>query len=170
MNSIGQLSINGELTSDQDTICDHIVQFYEHLFMENECRRPLLDGLHFSNLSTADAETLEIPFEDSEIFNVVKNFRGDKAPGPDGFSLAFYQSCWNSVGPDVMAVCKEFHDHGQFEKSLNTTFLALIPKKAGAAEIKDFRPISLVGRLKIFVLLAWWGVYIRLLLRCWRLG
>ena len=115
--------------------------------MENEYRRPLLDGLHFSNLSTTDAETLEKPFEDSEIFNVMKNFRGNKALGPDGFSLAFYQSCWNSVGPDVMAVCKEFHDHGQFEKSLNTTFLALIPKKAGAVEIKDFRPISLVGRV-----------------------
>jgi hypothetical protein len=144
-NSIGQLSINGELTSDQDIICDHITQFYEHLFMENECRRPFLDGLHFSNLSLADAKTLDKPFEDSEIFNVVKNFRGDKALGPNRFSLAFYQSYWNSVGPDMMAVCKEFHDHGQFEKSLNTTFLALIPKKAGAVEIKDFRPISLVG-------------------------
>ena len=32
-----------------------------------------------------------------------------------------------------------------FEKSLNTAFLALIPKKANAMEIKDFRPISLVG-------------------------
>ena len=144
-NSISQLSINGELTSGQDTICDHIAQFYEHLFMKNECRRPLLDGLHFSNLSPANAETLDKPFEDSEILNVVKIFRGDKAPGPDRFSLAFYQNCWNSVGPDVMAICKEFHDHGQFEKSLNTTFLALIPKKAGAVEIKDFRPISLVG-------------------------
>ena len=34
---------------------------------------------------------------------------------------------------------------GKFEKSLNTTFVALIPKKVGAVEIKDFRPISLVS-------------------------
>ena len=32
-----------------------------------------------------------------------------------------------------------------FEKSLNASFLTLIPKKVDAVEIKDFRPISLVG-------------------------
>jgi len=32
-----------------------------------------------------------------------------------------------------------------FEKSLNVSFLALIPKKVDAVKVKDFRPISLVG-------------------------
>ena len=36
------------------------------------------------------------------------------------------------------------HVSGQFEKSLNATFIALIPKKAAAVDVKDFRPISLV--------------------------
>jgi hypothetical protein len=39
----------------------------------------------------------------------------------------------------------EFHEHCWFEKSLNATFVLLIPKKHGANEIKDFRLISLVG-------------------------
>jgi hypothetical protein len=30
---------------------------------------------------------------------------------------------------------------------LNATFVSLIPKKADAVEVKDFRPISLVGRV-----------------------
>jgi hypothetical protein len=42
-------------------------------------------------------------------------------------------------------VFKVFHTYGKFEKSLNATFISLIPKKAGAVEIKDFHPISLVG-------------------------
>jgi tripartite-type tricarboxylate transporter receptor subunit TctC len=29
-------------------------------------------------------------------------------------------------------------------KSINSTFVSLIPKKAGVVDIKDFRPISLV--------------------------
>ena len=32
-------------------------------------------------------------------------------------------------------------------KKLNTTFLVLVPKKGGAEDFKDFRPISLVGSL-----------------------
>jgi hypothetical protein len=48
---------------------------------------------------------------------------------------------------DMMAVFKEFHESGKFEKSFNATFVALIPKKAGAVEIRDFRPISLVSGL-----------------------
>ena len=32
-----------------------------------------------------------------------------------------------------------------FEKSLNASFLALIPQKVVAMEVKDFRPISLLG-------------------------
>ena len=32
-----------------------------------------------------------------------------------------------------------------FERSLNASFLTLIPKKCIAINIKDFRPISLVG-------------------------
>ena len=42
---------------------------------------------------------------------------------------------------------KEFHEHSSFLKSLNNTFLVLIPKKSGAEDLGDFRPISLLGGL-----------------------
>ena len=42
---------------------------------------------------------------------------------------------------------KGFHQQGVFVKSLNSTFLVLIPKNEGAEYIKDFRPIRLVGSL-----------------------
>ena len=38
-----------------------------------------------------------------------------------------------------------FFERGQFEKSFNTTFISLILKKSNAVEVKDFRPISLIG-------------------------
>ena len=46
---------------------------------------------------------------------------------------------------DVLAVFEEFYQHSKFEKSLNATFIALIPKKNGASNIRDSRPISLMG-------------------------
>ena len=38
-----------------------------------------------------------------------------------------------------------FHWQFMFERSLNASFLTLIPKKCNAVSIKDFRPINLVG-------------------------
>ena len=46
---------------------------------------------------------------------------------------------------DIMAVFTNFHARGKFEKSLNSTFISLIPKVSGAMELKDFRSTSLVS-------------------------
>jgi hypothetical protein len=45
----------------------------------------------------------------------------------------------------LMRVFHNFHEHERFEKSLNTTFIALIPKKIGQLELRDFKPINLIG-------------------------
>jgi hypothetical protein len=63
---------------------------------------------------------------------------GDKALRPDGFSLGFVKSFWEVLKEDIMAVFRVFHSKGSFENSLNATFIALIPKKAGAVDLKDF--------------------------------
>jgi hypothetical protein len=39
----------------------------------------------------------------------------------------------------------EFHKNGKLVKGINSTFIALIPKKDNPAKLNDFRPISLVG-------------------------
>ena len=57
---------------------------------------------------------------------------GDKAPGLDGFTMAFFV---------------HFHCHSVFEWSVNASIITLIPKKSFALNIKDFRPISLVGSM-----------------------
>ena len=44
-----------------------------------------------------------------------------------------------------MELFGNFHSQAVFEKSLNATFLALVPKKVNAISMRDFRPISLVG-------------------------
>jgi hypothetical protein len=51
------------------------------------------------------------------------------------------------VKGDFMAVFVEFHARGKFVKNINSTFISLILKVHGAKEIKDFRPINLVGSI-----------------------
>jgi hypothetical protein len=104
-----------------------------------------MDNLAFDTLDAAEASSLELPFEEMEVLEVVKCMNRDKAPGPDGFSLAFFQDCWDVIKTDLMGVFWDFHSHSKFVKSINATFIALIPKKSGAVDLKDFRPISLVS-------------------------
>lgn len=46
-----------------------------------------------------------------------------------------------------MKIFEDFHNTSRFTKSLNSTFLVLIPKNDGATNMKDFWPINLVVSL-----------------------
>jgi len=142
---VGALRINGALSTDPVEIKDHIVNYYDTLYTEQSSWRPRVDGISFSSIDADECLWLERAFEEQEVWEVVRDMNGDKAPGPDGFSMAFFQKCWGILKKYIMAVFSEFHDSSQFERSLNATFVSLIPKKTDVVEVKDFRPISLVG-------------------------
>ena len=55
--------------------------------------------------------------------------------------MAFFQSCWGVLKIEIMVVFHNFHAQAVFEKSLNVSLLALIPKKVDTVEVKDFRLI-----------------------------
>ena len=60
-------------------------------------------------------------------------------------TMAFLQANWDTMRGEVLTLFSEFHLNGKFVASLNATFIGLIPKKADAQNIKDYRPISLIG-------------------------
>ena len=132
-NTIESLRINGSLSSNPAAIRDHAVNFYESLFAETMQWRPRLDDLAFESISAFEAFSLEATFLEKEVKDVIFGMDGNKAPGPDGFSMAFFQACWGVLKEDIMAVFAEFHARGKFEKSLNSTFISLIPKVLGAS-------------------------------------
>ena len=49
-----------------------------------------MEGLEFDQIKGLERDWLERRFEKEEILCVVKELERDKAPGPDGFSMAFY--------------------------------------------------------------------------------
>jgi len=49
-----------------------------------------MDNMVFDNLDAGEADSLELPFEEREVLEVVKCLNRDNAPGPDGFTLAFF--------------------------------------------------------------------------------
>ena len=104
-----------------------------------------MDGLEFASIEEDERLALERVFSKEEVVKVLQDMEGDKAPSPDGFTMTFFQKCWSVVETNVMAFFDHFHRSSKFERSLNTSFLSLIPKKNNALNIKDFWPISLVG-------------------------
>ena len=85
------------------------------------------------------------PFTEEEVHAAINNLPGDKAPGPDGFTGVFFKECWDIVRPDIMRVIKNFSTlHISNLHWLNSANIALIPKKEGAEDISEFRPISLI--------------------------
>ena len=150
-NHLSFLEVDGVIYEEESEMAAQVVNFYKNLYQESEEWRPFMEGLEFDQIDGSERGWLERRFEKEEILLALNELAGDKALGPDGFSIAFFHHCWRVVERDVLVVFEEFYHHSKFEKSLNATFIALIPKKNDASNIRDFRPISLVGSLyKIF--------------------
>jgi hypothetical protein len=141
-NSMDSLLIGDSISSE---IGEHVVQFYQDLLSEKHSWRPRLHDLSFDAILESKASWLERAFEEEQVRKVVFAMNGDKAPGPDGFTMAFFQACWEVLRFGIMEVFSDVHAREVFEKSLNVSFIALIPKILGVLSLKDFRPISLVG-------------------------
>ena len=82
--------MDGELSWDPAVIANCISQFYRQFYFEDVAHRPVLDDMDFSSISVEDASWLDRPFEEEEVLGVINDFNGDKAPGPDGFSMVFF--------------------------------------------------------------------------------
>eukprot|EP00253_Pinus_taeda_P015714 PITA_15714 len=78
-----------------------------------------------------------------EVEEAIRSMPNDKAPGPDGLTINFYKACWSIVKQDVWEVVEDSRSSGTILKSLNSTFLALIPKFEEPKTPDKFRPIAL---------------------------
>ena len=67
----------------------------------------------------------------------------DKAPGPDGFPICFYKTCWDIIKVDLIKMVQGFMRKAKIGGGTNSTYLALIPKETNPETFTRFRPISL---------------------------
>ena len=144
-NYLDRIKIDEVCISEEQEMREGIVNAYQQMLSEESGWQADIGGLSLDQISHQEAENLETPFSEAEVHSALMEMNEDKAPGPDGFTVAFWQSCWGFVKEEILAMFKEFHEQNTFLKSLNNTFLVLIPKKGGAEDIGDFRPISLLG-------------------------
>ena len=90
-NLIRKRKINGVWSTNQRTLKQDIANAFQSLLLDLRFWKVSLDGLAFSRISEMDAQALELPFSE-EVLSALNDMDGDKAPEPDGFTVAFWKS------------------------------------------------------------------------------
>ena len=142
-------------------------QHFHNLYTQpvNEAQDILeqLANLELPTLNEYQTQQLEMPISDEEITLAVNQMGPLKTLGSNGIPTAFYQKYWNTVRIDITNMVKAFLHSGFMLKSLNHTFITLIPKLPNPERGSQFRPIALynvtykiiskilVNRLKSFI-------------------
>jgi hypothetical protein len=70
-------------------------------------------------VSASENEILAREFTEEEIKFALYQMEKNKVAWPDGFPIEFFQTCWNFVRLDIMAMFKNLHDKNLDIKRLN---------------------------------------------------
>ena len=81
--------MDGVLNEDEEEVRSKVVHFYQSLYTESDTWRPSMDGLEFARIEEDERLELERDFSKEEVVKVLQEMEGDKAPGPDDFTMAF---------------------------------------------------------------------------------
>ena len=91
---------------DEGELKFHITGYYKNLFAPPESTSFILDDDlrdYIIQVTQDENEKLTQSFSEDEIKAVVFSMEHNKAPGPDGFPVEFYKSCWVVIKSDLMA-------------------------------------------------------------------
>ena len=143
-NFIPKLMVDDQVVTAQEDKHQILLEHFEGILGQARHRTASLDLSAFHRAGI-DLSCLEAPFSEEEVWATINAMPADRAPGPDGFTGRFYQSCWQIIKADVLAALVSIHQGDlRHLELLNSAYLTLIPKKLDALEAKDYRPISLV--------------------------
>ena len=88
---------------------------------------------------------LEVPFSLEEMGKALAGMKGGKVPGKDGLPKEFFSTFWELVGPDFLDVVGEIFRRGELAPSMREGVVAMLPKKGDEFDLKNWRPITLLG-------------------------
>uniref|UniRef100_A0A8I6X0D4 Reverse transcriptase domain-containing protein n=1 Tax=Hordeum vulgare subsp. vulgare TaxID=112509 RepID=A0A8I6X0D4_HORVV len=136
------------LLESPEDISSHIYSFYKELFSADlrgssslsEDFWPLAD-----QVSDVENAELTLPFSSEEVGQAIASMKACSAPGPDGLPVVFFQRFWETVRPVIMPMFHEFYIGTLNMGRNNYGVITLIPKLVGAAEIWQFRPITVIN-------------------------
>ncbi|XP_058076384.1 uncharacterized protein LOC131224965 [Magnolia sinica] len=113
----------GVQIEDRKEIAKLAINHFRSLLCFEGWIRPRLDFVQFKSLNEAEVNILEAPFSEEEVKAVVDSLGRGKSPSPDGFPMAFFQTFWEAIQPNMMEFMAEFHARGRLSKGLRALFI-----------------------------------------------
>ncbi|KAL0295091.1 UNVERIFIED_CONTAM: hypothetical protein Scaly_3110300, partial [Sesamum calycinum] len=139
-------TVGGDLLTAQQDVTQEFISYFQNLLGgSSQHRRQNLEFLRSElkhTITTTEASLLTAPITQSEVKEAFFDIDVESAPGPDGYTAAFYRTAWPVVGQTVFQAVGEFFRTGKLLKQINTTLIVLIPKVNLPIYVSDYRPIS----------------------------
>ncbi|RVW38475.1 Transposon TX1 uncharacterized 149 kDa protein [Vitis vinifera] len=98
----------GLVLKNAESITKEILHYFEKLYTNPTRESWGVEGLDWSPISEESALRLDSPFTEEEISKAIFQLDRDKAPGPDGFTIAVFQECWDVIKEDLVRVISDF--------------------------------------------------------------
>ena len=98
-----------------------------------------------ASLSVDDAASCDGPISPNEAHAALLGMAKGKSPGSDGLPLEFRVAFWDLLGGDLVNVFNASLEDGLPPFSQSEALIALIFKKGGRLDHKNWRPISLLN-------------------------
>lgn len=140
-NRISQLYIDGSLCDDPARIKEEVLQHFQKIYTKNHKAEAWFSNWTGKALTAEQAALLEKPLLLAEIKDAVFSMASDKAPEPDGFSIAFFNDCWDIIQHDILDLFCKFHSNGKIPRNLNATFIRLILRRQKQVLFKISSPL-----------------------------
>jgi len=107
-NFIPKLLVDSRVVTTQEDKHQVLLDHFDGILGRARTRSTSLN-LEAFHRAGVNLPSLEAPFTEDEVWATIKALPADRAPGPDGFTVRFFKSCWHIIKVDLMAALISLH-------------------------------------------------------------
>jgi len=106
----------------------HFKDFYQAAPDPSLATQIEIASLFQKMVTVEEAKSIEVPCTKEELLEVIKGFKKEKSPGPDGWMVELYLHFFDLMWQDLLDVVEDARTRGRVNSQLNNIFIVLIPK------------------------------------------